>query len=153
PYSNQVVEQDVAALYKTGVIQNVRIFAQPEGDGVKVIVAVQIRAILREIEITGAERIKPKRLRKEIKLPLNRAIDEQQLEEARQKIIDVYQGQGFTDVSVQFSIDPIDEQHGTARVVFTINEGVGGEVKHVRFEVHAKFSEKVLSKPMMPSRR
>src|SRR5439155_7291492 len=67
PYSSQVVEQDVAALYKTGAIRNVRIFAQPEGDGVKVIVAVQTRAILREIEITGAERIKPKRLRKEIK--------------------------------------------------------------------------------------
>ena len=148
PYSNQVVEQDVAALYKTGVIQNVRIFAQPEGDGVKVIVAVQIRAILREIEITGAERIKPKRLRKEIKLPLNRAIDEQQLEEARQKIIDVYQGQGFTDVSVQFRIDPIDEKRGTARVVFTINEGVRGAVKQVRFEGNAHFSEKVLRKQM-----
>ena len=148
PYSNQVVEQDVAALYKTGVIQNVRIFAQPEGDGVKVIVAVQIRAILREIEITGAERIKPKRLRKEIKLPLNRAVDEQQLEEARQKIIDVYQGQGFTDVSVQFRIDPIDEKRGTARVVFTINEGVRGAVKQVRFEGNAHFSEKVLRKQM-----
>ena len=148
PYSNQVVEQDVAALYKTGVIQNVRIFAQPEGDGVKVIVAVQIRAILREIEITGAERIKPKRLRKEIKLPLNHAVDEQQLEEARQKIIDVYQGQGFTDVSVQFRIDPIDEKRGTARVVFTINEGVRGAVKQVRFEGNAHFSEKVLRKQM-----
>src|SRR5436190_5021532 len=147
-YSNQVVEQDVAALYKTGAIQNVRIFAQPEGDGVKVIVAVQTRAILREIEIAGAERIKPKRLRKEIKLPLNRAIDEQQLEEARQKIIDVYQGQGFTDASVQFRIDPIDEKRGTARVVFTINEGVRGAVKQVRFEGNAHFSEKVLRKQM-----
>jgi len=49
-YSNQVVEEDIAALNKTGAIQNVRIFAQPEGDGVKVIVAVQTRAILREIE-------------------------------------------------------------------------------------------------------
>ena len=28
PYSNEVVEQDIAALYKTGAIQNVRIFAQ-----------------------------------------------------------------------------------------------------------------------------
>jgi len=148
PYSNQVVEQDVAALYKTGVIQNVRIFAQPEGDGVKVIVAVQTRAILREIEITGAERIKPKRLRKEIKLKLNHAVDEQQLEEARQKIIDVYQGQGFTDVSVQFRIDPIDEKRGTARVVFTVNEGVRGAVKQVRFEGNAHFSEKVLRKQM-----
>ena len=32
PYSNQVVEQDVEALYKTGAIQNVRIFAQPQDD-------------------------------------------------------------------------------------------------------------------------
>src|SRR5437870_3767155 len=148
PYSSQVVEQDVAALYKTGAIRNVRIFAQPEGDGVKVIVAVQTRAILREIEITGAERIKPKRLRKEIKLPLNRAVDEQQLEEARQKIIDVYQGQGFTDVSVQFRVDPIDEKRGTARVDFTVNEGVRGAVKQVQFEGNAHFSEKVLRKQM-----
>ena len=84
PYSNQVVEQDIEALYKTGAIQNVRIFAQPEGDGVKVIVAVQTRAIVREIEITGAERIKAKRLRKEIKVRLNQAVSEQQLEEAQQ---------------------------------------------------------------------
>src|SRR5438270_7539635 len=38
PYSDQVVEQDIEALYKTGSILNVRIFAQPPGVGVKVIV-------------------------------------------------------------------------------------------------------------------
>src|SRR6266446_3362144 len=148
PYSNQVVEQDVAALYKTGSIQNVRIFAQPEGDGVKVIVAVQTRAIMREIEITGAERIKAKRLRKEIKLRLNQPVNEQQLEEARQKIIEVYQGRGFTDVSVQFRVDPIDEKRGTARVVFTVNEGVKGAVRAIHFEGNEHFSEKVLRKQM-----
>src|SRR5947199_3892031 len=148
PYSSQVVEQDVAALYKTGAIQNVRIFAQPEGDGVKVIVAVQTRAILREIEITGAERIKPGRLRKEIKLKLNQAVDEKQLEEARQKIIEVYQGRGFTDVSVQFRVDPIDEKRGTARVVYTVYEVVKGAVRKVHLEGNAHFSEKVLRKQM-----
>jgi outer membrane protein insertion porin family len=148
PYSNQVVEQDIAALYKTGSIQNVRIFAQPQGDGVKVIVAVQTRAILREIEIAGAERVKPARLRKEIKLKLNQAVDEQQLEEARQKIIEVYQGRGFTDVSVQFRVDPIEEKRGTARVVFTVNEGVRGAVSQIHFEGNAHFSEKVLRKQM-----
>jgi outer membrane protein insertion porin family len=148
PYSNQVVEQDIAALYKTGSIQNVRIFAQPEGDGVRVIVAVQTRAIMREIEIDGAERIKAKRLRKEIKLRLNQPVNEQQLEEARQKIIEVYQGRGFTDVSVQFRVDPIDEKRGTARVVFTVNEGVKGAVRAIHFEGNAHFSEKVLRKQM-----
>ena len=148
PYSNQVVEQDVEALYKTGAIQNVRIFAQPEGDGVKVIVAIQTRAILREIEIAGAERVKPQRIRKEIKLRLNQAVNEQQLEEARQKIIEIYQGRGFNDVSVQFRVDPIDEKRGTARVVYTVSEGVRGAIRAIHFEGNAHFSEPVLRKQM-----
>ena len=148
PYSNEVVQEDIKALYKTGYIRNVRIFAQPEGDGVKVIVAVQTRAIVHEIEITGAERVKPTRLRKEIKVKLNQALDEQQLEEARQKIIEIYQGRGFTNVSVDFRIDPIDEKRGTARVVFTVNEGVKGAVSQIRFEGNAHVSQKVLRKQM-----
>jgi outer membrane protein insertion porin family len=147
-YTNEVVQEDIKALYKTGYIRNVRIFAQPQGDGVKVIVAVQTRAIVREIEITGAERIKPTRLRKEIKIRLNQAVDEQQLEEARQKIIDIYQGRGYTDVSVQFRIDPIDEKRGTARVVFTVTEGARGAVSQVRFEGNAHASQAVLRKQM-----
>jgi len=148
PYSNEVVEQDIAALYKTGSIQNVRIFAQPQGDGLKVIVAVQTRSILREIVIDGAQRVKAQRLRKEIKLKLNQPVNEQQLQEARQKIIEVYQGRGFTDVSVEFRVDPIDEQRGTSRVVYTVNEGVKGAVSRINFEGNTHFSEKVLRKQM-----
>src|SRR5213594_2743351 len=148
PYSDQVVEQDIQNLYKTGAILNVRIFAQPEGDGVKVIVAVQTRSVVREIEIAGAERIKPKRLRKEIKLKINQPVDEKQLEEARQKIIEVYQGRGYTDVSVQFRVDPIDEKRGTARVVFTVNEGVKGAVSQINFEGNAHISQAALRKQM-----
>jgi len=147
-YSNEIVQEDIKALYRTGYIRNVRIFAQPEGDGVKVIVAVQTNAIVREIEITGAERIKPKRLRKEIKVRLNQAVDEQALEEARQKIIEVYQGKGYNDVSVQFRVDPIDEKRGTARVVFTVNEGVKGAISQIRFEGNAHISQGALRKQM-----
>src|SRR5437773_3542623 len=147
-YSNEVVQEDIKALYKTGYIRNVRIFAQPEGDGVKVTVAVQTRSIVREIEITGAERIKPKRLRKEIKVKLNHAVDEQALEESREKIVEVYQGHGFNDVSVQFRVDPIDEKRGTARVVFTVNEGVRGAISQVRFEGNAHINDRTLRKQM-----
>src|SRR5438552_12721426 len=153
PYSDQVVEQDVEALYKTGAILNVRIFAEPEGDGVKVTVAVQTRSIVREIVIDGAERIKAKKLRKEIKLRLNQPINEQQLEEARQKIIEIYQAHGFTDISAQFRVDPIDEAHGTARVVFTVNEGAKGAVSQIRFEGNTHFSDWRLRKEMKTKRK
>src|SRR5438046_6498654 len=113
PYSDQVVEQDIEALYKTGSILNVRIFAQPEGDGVKVTVAVQTRSIVREIEINGAERIKAKRLRKEIKLKLNQPVNEEQLEEARQKIIEVYQARGSTTMDLSNGVIGFDKNQGT----------------------------------------
>src|SRR5438045_5710155 len=148
PYSDQVVEQDIEALYKTGAILNVRIFARPEGDGLRVTVAVQTRSIVREIEINGAERIKAKRLRKEIKLKLNQPVNEEQLEEARQKIIEVYQAKGFTDIDVKYRVDAIDEKRGTSRVVYTINEGVKGAVRRIRFEGNEHFSERVLRKQM-----
>ena len=147
-YTNEVVQEDIKALYRTGYVRNVRIFAQPQGDGVKVIVAVQTQAVLREIEITGAERIKPKRLRKEIKVRLNQAVNEQALEEARQKIIEVYQGHGFNDVSVEFRVDPIDEKRGTARVTFTVTEGTRGAISQVRFEGNAHISQATLRKQM-----
>src|SRR5512133_3250442 len=148
PYSNEIVQEDIKALYKTGYVRNVRIFAQPQGDGVKVIVAVQTNAIVREIEINGAERVKPKRLRKEMKVKLNQAVNEQALEEARQKIIEVYQGKGYNDVSVAFRVDPIDEKRGTARVAFTVTEGVRGAISQIRFEGNAHISQKALRKQM-----
>src|SRR6266516_2783833 len=110
PYSDQIVEQDIEALYKTGSVLNVRIFAQPEGDGVKVIVAVQTRSVVREIEIDGAQTVNAKRLRKEITLKINSPVNEEQLEKGRQNIIDTYKGRGFNDVTVQFRVDPIDER-------------------------------------------
>src|SRR5205807_3634089 len=148
PYSDSTVEDDIRSLYKTGTIQNVRIFAQPEEDGVKVIVAVQTRQVLRELVIDGAQRVSAKKLRKEIGVKLNSPVNEDDLQKARQKIIDRYQSKGFTDIDVDFRVEPIDESRGTARVIYTITEGVKGAVRRIRFEGNEHFSERLLRKQM-----
>lgn len=148
PYSDSTVEDDIRNLYKTGAIQNVRIFAQPESDGVKVIVAVQTRQVLRELVIDGAHKVSAKKLRKEIGVKLNAPVNEDDLQKARQKIIDRYQSKGFTDIEVNFRVEPIDESRGTARVIYTIGEGAKGAVSRIHFEGNAHFSEKILRKQM-----
>jgi outer membrane protein insertion porin family len=147
-YSNELVEEDIKALYATGYVRNVRIFAQPQGDGVKVIVAVQTQAILHEIEINGAQRVSPKRLRKEMKVKLNQAVNEKALEDAREKIIEIYQGKGYNDVSVEYRVEPIDEKRGTARAVFTVTEGVKGAISQIQFEGNAHIKTAILRKQM-----
>jgi outer membrane protein insertion porin family len=148
PYSDQVVEDDIRSLYKTGAIENVRIYAQPVADGVKVIVAVQARPIIREIVVEGAKRIKAKKVRKDTGLKLNAPVREEELEKGRQKIIETYQIHGFTDVAVQYRVEPIDEKRGTARVVYTVTEGVKGAVGRINFEGNTHFSDKVLRHQM-----
>ena len=148
PYSDEVVEADIRQLYSLGVIRNVRIFAQPEGNGVKVIVAVQTRPVVREIEIDGAEKVAAKRLRKEIEIKINQPANEEALEKARQKIIDLYRAKGFNDVSISYRVDPIDETRGISRIVFTVNEGVKAAVKRIWFEGNEHFSDQVLRKQM-----
>src|SRR6202045_984004 len=143
PYSDSTVEEDIRSLYKTRTIQNVRIFAQPEGDGVKVIVAVQTRPVIRELVIDGAQRLSAKKLRKEIAVKLNAPVNEDDLQKARQKIVEIYQARGFTDVTVDFRTEPIDESKGTARVIYTANEGAKGAVQQIEFEGNHHFSSKI----------
>ncbi|MGZ8900777.1 MAG: outer membrane protein assembly factor BamA [Limisphaerales bacterium] len=146
-YSDGIAEQDIRALYGTGQIQNVRIFGEPQGDGVKVTVAVQTRAIVNEIEIEGATRISAKALRKKIKLKVNEPLNEDALGTARQDIIETYQAKGFNDIDVQYRVDA-NEARGTSRAVFTINEGAKGAITAIRFEGNTVFSDRKLRKQM-----
>ena len=148
PYSEIVAEEDIRAIYNTGQVQNVRIFGQPEGDGVKVIVAVQTRTMLNEIQIDGATRISPKKLRKNLGVKLNTPLREEDLGKGRQKIVETYQAHGFNDVDVTVHVEPIDAVRGTSRAVYTVNEGIKGSVTSVRFEGNTHFSDRVLRKQM-----
>jgi outer membrane protein insertion porin family len=147
PYSEGLVEQDIKALYRTGQVQNVRIFGQAEGEGVKVMVVLQTRSLVNEIEIEGAERISAKSLRKKINLKINGPLTEDELQKAQESIVEAYQAKGFTDVSVKYRIDT-DEAHGTSRVIYTITEGTKGAVSAIHFEGNTKFPEKILRKQM-----
>ncbi|HTG43000.1 MAG TPA: outer membrane protein assembly factor BamA [Verrucomicrobiae bacterium] len=147
PYSESLVEQDIKALYQTGTVQNVRIFGKVDGDKVKVMVVLQTRSLVNEIEIVGAERIPAKKLRKSIALKINGPLSEEELEKAREKIIETYQGKGFTDIDVKYKVDT-DETHGTSRVIYTITEGAKGAIGSIHFEGNTKFKESVLRKQM-----
>ena len=91
PYSELIAEDDIRTIYATGHVQNVRVFGQPQGDGVRVIVAIQTRTMLNEIQIDGATRIKPKKLRKDIGVKLNTPLKEEDLEKGREKLVEIYQ--------------------------------------------------------------
>jgi outer membrane protein insertion porin family len=133
PYSDPVVEDDIRSLYGSGVVSNVRIFGEPQSDGVRVIVLVQGKSLLTEIEVKGAKEISEKRVRKEIGSKLGSPVSEGTLESDRQKILTVYQDKGFGSAKVTFKV-AANEKTGASKVTFTIDEGEKALVKTLRFE-------------------
>jgi len=147
PYSETVVEDDVRALYATGLVTNVRIYGEPLPDGVKVIVVVQTRVTLASVYVVGNEKVKTSRIRKEMALKINSPLDEQTLETARQKVVDLYQKRGYPDVDVQYKVET-NEDRGTATVTYSISEGTKSVVKRIRFSGNTAISSKRLKKEM-----
>jgi outer membrane protein insertion porin family len=147
PYSETTIEDDVRSLYSTGLVTNVRIYGEPLPDGVKVIVVVQTRVTLAAINIQGAERVKPNRIRRELNLKINSPLDEQALEQARQKVVELYQKRGFPDVDVSYKVDT-NEDRGTATVTFAISEGTRAIVRHIVFIGNTVFKPSRLRKEM-----
>jgi outer membrane protein insertion porin family len=147
PYSEQTVEDDVRSLYATGLVTNVRIYGEPLPDGVKVIVVVQTRVTLSEIVIQGNQVVKAKRLRRELNIKTGSPLDEQALEQARQKLVELYQKRGYPDTDVQYKVD-VNEDRGTARVTFAVSEGQKSVVKRIRFVGNGALTAKRLRKEM-----
>ncbi len=107
----------------------------------KVLVAVQPKPLVKEIQINGYKAIKEARLRKEIKSKPGEPLSEQQVADDAQKMRDYYQSKGFNNIQVTYKID-VNEEFGRAVVSFTINEGTKSYITEVDFRrqqgVHRK---------------
>ncbi|CAF0691852.1 Beta-barrel assembly machine subunit BamA [Candidatus Methylacidithermus pantelleriae] len=145
PYNPATVEEDVRNLYATGRFVNLRISHEPLADGVKVIVIVQPKPLVKEVIIQGNQEVSTKRLRKEVKTKPGDPLNELQISTDAEKIKDYYLSKGYGRAQVTYRID-VNEEFGRAVVSFNIVEGPKEFVSEVGFEgVHA-FPEKELRK-------
>jgi outer membrane protein insertion porin family len=141
PYSERAAEQDIRAIYATGGVSNVRIFAEPLGDGVKVTVLLQGRPVIQEILIEGADQIPMNRVRREIGTKVGDVVSEEKIEDDRQKIIKLYEDRNYSEIDVQYKIQEAPGNN-RSKVIYSINEGPKLIVKRITFAGN----ESVLSK-------
>lgn len=132
PYSPAAVEEDIRNLYATGFFTNLRITDEPLGDGVKIVVIVQPKPLIKEIVINGTKKLEEKRVRKEIKSKVGDTLSEQQISDDSDKIKELYRNKGFSRAEVTHKID-VNEEFGRAVVTFSVNESEKGFVTEINF--------------------
>jgi outer membrane protein insertion porin family len=152
PYSRAVVEQDTENLFKSGLVENVRIFEEPMTGGVRVIVIVEPRATIGEIVINGADQVSERRVRRELAIKTGQPLREAEIESERQKILKVYVDRGFADTDVAYTLEPIAAT-GNVRVVFTVLESGKQFISKVEFEGNTVFTDKQLAEQMKTKKK
>ena len=144
-YSPATTEEDIRNLYSTGNVSNVRIFGEPQTDGVKVIVVVATKSTISEVGIRGSLKYSESKLRDQISTKPGDALSEAALEADRQKIVEYYRGKGFGDTDVRYRTEG-NEKQGTSRVYFDITEGAKTKIDRVVFEGNSSVNSRELAK-------
>jgi outer membrane protein insertion porin family len=139
PYSERAAEEDVRTLFATGDVANVRIFAEPLDDGVKVTVLLQGRSVVTEILIEGATSVNPQRLRRDLTFKVGDRLSEEQVEKSRQAMLTLYQDRNFGGVDITYRIDT-NERTGDSRVIYLVNEGPaqGAQDQNAKSSLHLR---------------
>ncbi|MBP7951215.1 MAG: outer membrane protein assembly factor BamA [Verrucomicrobiales bacterium] len=150
-YSKDKEESDIKTLYQAGEVDNVSIEVTASGDGVRVVVTVQARAGMGEVTFLGNSAIETSKLRSTIDLKTGTTVEESKLQQARTDIEDLYRKKGYTDVTVNYTVEPAG--NGFSRVVFNINEGQKGYLRNVQFEGNSSISARELRKLMKVDNR
>ena len=146
PYNDRLVEEDIKSLYATGNVSNARMFAEPVTGGLKVTILLQGRVNVGEVLIEGASAISTQKIRKTISMKPGDPLNDQRLNDDKQKIIKLYEDHNYTDVKVETKTSELPDKK--IRIVYAIDEGPKLVIRKITFTGNDSVLPKDLSKVM-----
>jgi len=146
-YSAARLDDDVRSLYESGLVDDIRFFAEALGGGVKVIAEVTTRAKVMAVGFVGNTVFSDRKLAGVTKLKAGGVMSDETILTARRNIVDHYRGYGYADATVSHRIQPA-EVAGSAELVLVIDEGARAEVSDIRFQGNTTFKSHVLRNEM-----
>jgi outer membrane protein insertion porin family len=146
-YRSEKVDNDIKSLYESGLVNEVRVLAEPAGAAVKVIFEVATRGTVVAVGFAGNTVFSDEKLAKETKLKVGGALSDDAILSARRNLETYYRGYGYPDVAISHRTQPSESGVGED-LIFIIEEGGKNEVRDIRFEGNNAFDSRTLRKQM-----
>ncbi|MGA7980848.1 MAG: outer membrane protein assembly factor BamA [Chromatiaceae bacterium] len=141
--TDQVTATIIRTLYGTGFFKDVKV----ERDGTVLVITVQERPAIAEINISGNKDIKTEDLKqalKDIGLAEGRVFNQSVLDRIEQELKRQYYARGKYGVEIQSTVSPLERNR--VAVTIKITEGVTARIKQINIIGNNAFSEKELLK-------
>ncbi|WP_028317584.1 outer membrane protein assembly factor BamA [Desulfobulbus elongatus] len=138
-YDPATLRQDLKAVFAMGYFDNVEIDAKDSEGGKVVIFRVREKPLIGKVVITGASEISEEDVRDAANIAANSILNPTKVNEAVQKIQELYKSKGYYNTEVGATINA--PEHANAEVVFDIKEGEKITIEHIGFTGNKTFSE------------
>jgi outer membrane protein insertion porin family len=146
-YRSEKIDNDIKSLYESGLVDDVRVLAEPEGEALKVIYDVTTRGTVVAVGFAGNSVFSDQKLAKETKLKVGGALSDEAILSARRNLETYYRGYGYPDVTISHRTQPSETGQGYD-LIFIIDEGGKNEIREIRFEGNNTYDSRTLRKQM-----
>ncbi|MGD0075455.1 MAG: outer membrane protein assembly factor BamA [Candidatus Binataceae bacterium] len=153
PINDATVDQDVKAIYKMGLIENVDAERTDTANGVILTFRVKERPYITEVRYDGMKNLSSKddAVRTAMRLREHAILDPLLVEETTELLKKVYEDKGYLDVAISFRT--ISHPDNTAVAVFDVKEGPRVFITKVTFNGNKAFSSRTLGRIVQTSPR
>lgn len=139
--TDEKAAQAIKSLFATGFFKDVRI----EIDGGVVVVAVEERPAIAQIDFVGLKEFDKEQLTKGLKeagFAISRSFDRSMLERAEQELKRQYLTRGKYGVAITTTVTPLERNR--VSINFAVDEGVAAKIKQINIVGNESFKEKDL---------
>jgi outer membrane protein insertion porin family len=138
-YDPATLRQDLKAVFSMGYFDNVEIEAKDSEAGKAIVFKVQEKPLIGKVVVNGASEIKEEDVRDAANITANSILNPTKVNEAVQKIKDLYKSKGYYNTEVGAKVTGAG--HDNAEVVFDIKEGKKITIEKIAFTGNKTFSD------------
>ncbi|HEX7182688.1 MAG TPA: outer membrane protein assembly factor BamA [Thermoanaerobaculia bacterium] len=134
----------VKELWERALIDDIRVETEPAGEGVKLIITVKERPILRSIDYQGLKRISKTDLQdklstQRIRLREGEPMSLGELQRVKATIEEMYAEKGYRFAQAKYTVEELGPNE--KRVIFTVDEGNRVRISEIDFEGNTVFND------------
>ncbi len=150
-YDPAKIRENFSALWEAGLLENARIEAERSAAGVTLVVTVEERPLVKEVDYVGNKKLSTSQIKdrlKEAKVEVKAGapLSLRDVAHARSVIADYYQEQGFRSATVDYRIDDVSKTE--KKVTFLIDEGEKVKIESIQFTGNTAVSSQSLRNAM-----
>jgi outer membrane protein insertion porin family len=151
PYSTEQIREDLRSIFGLGYFSDIQVDIKSTPQGKEVIFIVVEKPSIKEIRITGNQKVKLDAIREKMTLPLRSILNLEKVKENAENIRKLYFSKGYYGVNVEYKVDYLETNE--AVVTFNIAEGSKGYVKKIIFRGNKHIKSSQLRKVMTTKQR